>query len=575
MAKELSWGIGPYMRPHKRTVTYIAILQIIGVAAQIASIAMLKPILDEGVYGNDFDDIIIMGAVLLLVTIIFSVVTSYSAFMASKIAAAISKEMRNDIVSSLLNKQRLDSKGSTTNTMTCLITDINTIQKYIYEGLRTYLPMPFLILSLIICTLIINYLVGVLLAITFALVTAITIFLAIRISKFYSKQLESIDSVNSLLRQKIYGARTIRAYNGKEYETEKFLVASKRLGGYNTKVALNSYYIPHLMSVVVWLSIVFIYTVTALSSLREAVVPTELILFMQFTTCFITTLSLIPYIVIEYPKAKASYSRLSAVMNAKDADTGVEKDVDQGGLAVEISDLTLTDNLGKKSLDGVALTIPKGGFVSLVGPNGCGGYNVAMTMLGFNKPVSGEVSVCGLDALRSSPELIRSRISYVSNSINILEGTMRFNLDPHGLNTDEEIMEICRKVGLDSFIDDLPNGLDSIVSDSKSSLSGGQKQLVLIARGLLKHPELYIFENCFYSLDVKTRERVFRTIKEIKDSTVVFVMNDTWTCNDSSKVILMDCGRVSDVGTHEELLGRSRLYADMCKFGQMKEGTWA
>jgi ABC-type multidrug transport system fused ATPase/permease subunit len=296
---------------------------------------------------------------------------------------------------------------------------------------------------------------------------------------------------------------------------------------------------------------------------------------MQFTTCFITTLSLIPYIVIEYPKAKASYSRLSAVMNAKDADTGVEKDVDQGGLAVEICDLTLTDNLGKKSLDGVALTIPKGGFVSLVGPNGCGGYNVAMTMLGFNKPVSGEVSVCGLDALRSSPELIRSRISYVSNSINILEGTMRFNLDPHGLNTDEEIMEICRKVGLDSFIDDLPNGLDSIVSDSKSSLSGGQKQLVLIARGLLKHPELYIFENCFYSLDVKTRERVFRTIKEIKDSTVVFVMNDTWTCNDSSKVILMDCGRVSDVGTHEELLRRSRLYADMCKFGQMKEGTWA
>ena len=93
----LDWGVSPYLKSHRGTVALITLLQIVGVAALILSIYLLKPILDEGVYGNDLDNILFLGAVLLVVTVIYSVVTAYSSFLASKVASSISKDMRNDI----------------------------------------------------------------------------------------------------------------------------------------------------------------------------------------------------------------------------------------------------------------------------------------------------------------------------------------------------------------------------------------------------------------------------------------------------------------------------------------------
>jgi len=575
MAPEHGYGLRRYLQPHRRTIAFTIVLLIVAVIAEIASISILKPLMNEGVYGDDLNDILYMGAILLILTIIYSAFQSYSSYVASKITAAVSHDMREDIIKSILKKQRLSSKGSTTNAMTCLTTDVNTVQSFLFETLRTYIQLPILIIALLLCTYYMVFDVGVMLTIIFIVVIVISIFLSERFSKYYMGQLSAIDDVNSQLRQKITGARTIRAYNGKEYEEKKFQNYNSRLGSFNRKVTLNSYYIPNFISALVWISVVFIYTYAALETADQEIFPTELVLFMQYTSLFVTTLAIVPYITIGYPKFKASLSRISDTLDLSDDDT--EKFVESdSSLAVSIKGLTLIDSLGKKSLDNVSIDIRKGEKVSIIGPNGSGGYNIAMTILGFNRPLSGEVSVCGLDALRSSPEMLRPRISYVSNSINILEGTMRFNLDPHSQRTDEEIMEVCTKLGLDSFIDDLPNGLDTIVNDNRNSISGGQKQMVLIARAILKDPELYIFENCFYSIDPITRGRIMKTAMEMcQDKTVLFIMNDTYTCDLSTNIILMDRGTVSDIGEHDQLLKRSELYSKMYHAGQGREGTWA
>ena len=148
MATKPDRMIGHYLLPHLPMIIVIMILQIVGVIAQVVAILLLKPILDEGVYGNDMNDILVMGGILVVVTVIYSIMTSLSSFLSSKIAAATAHQMRMDIMDATLKSQNLDQKNSTTNTMTILTTDVDIVQKFIFEGLRTYLPMPVLMIEI-------------------------------------------------------------------------------------------------------------------------------------------------------------------------------------------------------------------------------------------------------------------------------------------------------------------------------------------------------------------------------------------------------------------------------------------
>ena len=575
MATKPDRMIGHYLLPHLPMIIVIMILQIVGVIAQVVAILLLKPILDEGVYGNDMNDILVMGGILVVVTVIYSIMTSLSSFLSSKIAAATAHQMRMDIMDATLKSQNLDQKNSTTNTMTILTTDVDIVQKFIFEGLRTYLPMPVLMIALLACTYYYNETVAIMLGILFVIVVVLTHLLYQRIVKLLEPQLIWIDRINTSLRQKISGTRTIRAYDGFDYETDKFGTISKNLGKHNNAINLNSYYIPHLVTAIMWICVVFIYVFIAINSVSRMVVPTEIIIFMQYTSYFIATLSIIPFIGMERPRARSCSLRINNIVKILDERATPPLDM-KGDGSIVISNLSINDSLGGKTVENINMNIATGNTVSIIGPIGCGCHYIGTAIMGFSRPSSGKLIISGCDVKDVPPEHIRSMVSYTGNNMNIIPGTLRFNLDPHGHNDDTEILRICSEIGLDRWVSQLPNGLDTYVTDDKASISGGQKQLVLIARAILKHAEINIFDNCFFSLDTETKKKVMDVLeKSCQDKTVIFIMNDAWTCPKSSKVYLMDCGVMSCEGTHESLLKESQLYRDMNSIGQTEAGTWA
>ena len=574
-----SWTIFTLLKPHSKTVFLIIALQAVGAFAQVEAITLLKPLLNEGVYGNDMDVLAFMALALLALTLIIAGVLIATTILASRVATSVSESLRVDIMKATVGVEDLRDLGSSpTDAMVCLINDVASVQAFTFEVLRTYVPMPILLILLFIYTFLANVAIGVFMIFTVIVVAILTYLFTARIRPLYAKQVEYMGDINSGLREKVLGARTIRAYAGYDYEVKKFYERSGRLGKINDKITMYSYYIPNIATACMWLFIVFIFVASALEE-GTSLNASEIIIFMQFATTMVATLALVPFICVDAPKASVCYRHIKALIRkSKEVertypDEAVIEDTEH---CLSTQGAVVKDRFGGIGLDNLDLTIDKGKTVTLLGPNGCGISHLINMMLGFNIPDSGKVLVNGMDVSKTDPALIRNTVSYADNSLHILRGTVRFNLDPRGLYTDEEIMELCNRIGLGDYISSLYDGLDTPIHHSVSSMSGGQKLLVIIARCLLKDAELYVFDDCLFSLDTATKAKVLETITDIcRGKSVIYLMHDTSTCELSDEIILLSGGRVVARGDHEFLVTASEFYKDIYNTGQGRSGTWA
>ena len=562
---------------HKYKIIAIVLLHVICVLAQVEAINILKPLMNEGVESQDMGTIMYLGWVLVLLTVIASVTIFVTSYLSSKIATAASEALRMGVMEAAIKARSMDDlNGGTTNTMTCLTADVSAVQRYVFDSLRMYLPMPFLMVILFYYTFELNNLVGLILIVSLSLIVLVTFMSSRRVYPLFKVQKESVDRVNALLRDKIGGARPIRAFNGFSYEEEKFKEASATLGSNNRDIELNNYYLPNLAIAFMWMFLVTIFVIIIFDE-KGIDMAIEMILFMQYATYLVSTLAIVPYICVDAPRAMASHQRLlDVISSAKNEQKKDAPDSRDHEYALRIVGVGQKDSFGRKVMDDVSIDLRSGEVMSIIGPNGCGNSMLFSIALGFRHADVGTIYVDGMDVNEVDPKHVRDCMAYAGNYVHVFRGTLRYNLDPHGRRSDAEIMDMCRRIGLDSFVAGLPQGLDALITEDASVMSGGQKLLLVIARTLLRDVPLYVFDDCFYSLDPDTKARTFKTIMEVCGGrAVIFVMHDISTCRGSDSIVLMEKGRVLDRGTFDELRERSPLFKELCTEGQRRDGTWA
>ncbi len=555
------------LHPYWKYILAIVIVQIFGVLAQIDAINILKPMLNIGAYEKDLEFVWNSALMLIILTIVMSAAMAISSLIASKVASSLSESLRMRIMRRSIELQNLDSlKGSTTDTMTALTTDVSNIQMFAFVTFRNYLPLPFLLIALMCCTFYIDVKIGLVMLVMMAVLALVSFILILRIRGLYLRQVQSIDDLNTLFRQKVVGAKTIRAYNGFEYEKSKFEEGSAKLGAVNSKLSYRTYFIPNITTAAMWLVIVFILVITGLDWRTDETRVVEIVLFMQYISLIVSSLVLIPYFLIELPKAYSSHIRIGWLMEeARRSSRGYgDVHVEEGDESLSFIDVSSKDIYGTSMLEGVNLSIRKGEVVSIVGPNGSGSSEVISILLGFNQDFTGKATVMGMDVRDTDPRRIRINIAYAGFGLQVIPGTIRMNIDPHGYHSDDEIMDVCEEIGLADHIRNLPDGLDTKVDNDNPHGSGGQIQQIIIARCLLKDSSMFVFDNCFFSLDAQSKTKALNSImKRTEGSSVLFVTHDMMTCGLSDRIIIMDDGRVIDSGTHDSLVILSKLYRDL------------
>ena len=574
-----NWTIGALLRPHCRLIAAIVVLQILGAIGQVVSITLLKPIMDKSIYGDDMSEFIFLAAALVSATLLVAAVMIVTTIMASHVSTAVAEELRIRIMDATVGVDNLETLGSSpTDAMVCLTNDVSSVQKYVFEGLRTYLPMPILLLLLLGYTFTTNAVIAAIMLGTVVLITSVTMAFTAHLGSMYQDQVRCLGEINTSLREKVVGSRTIRAYNGYDYEVAKFAERSGRFGKVNREIALASYYIPNMATAFMWTFIVLIFVASALDE-GTTLDVSEIIIFMQFATTIVATLALISYISIGAPRAHVCFQHIKGLV-AKSDEVRLNRsygcEVENTANCIYAENVVLRDCSGGLILDGLDMEILRGRKVTILGPNSDGLGHLMDMILGFEKPDSGRFVVNGMDVSRTDPRDIRPEIAYAGNSMHILTGTLRFNLDPHHRCSDGQLTAMCDRVGLTEFIDGLEKGLDTPINHAEASMSGGQRLLVIIVRCLIKDAPLYVFDDCLFSLDNATKEKVLDAISEVcAGRTVIFRMHDTSTCEASDEIILMSRGKVVGHGTHSDLLGSSELYNELYKTGQGRYGTWA
>ena len=393
----------------------------------------------------------------------------------------------------------------------------------------------------------------------------------------FRRRQKLVDSINRFIREKLSGIRVIRAFNRSEFEDERF-------AAYNSELSSLTLKFQRLMSVLIPVCIVLIITaldlliifaaknidkldhITQAAELSSSIGNLQAFVVYMIMIVFSFTMAAAMFVIV--PRARISAKRIIEVLDIepsiKDPKNPLTVDESKKG-TVEFRNVTFGYNSSEApALIDVSFTAEKNKVTAIIGGTGSGKSTIVNLITRFYDVNDGEVLFDGVDVRALKQDDLHSRISYISQKACLFSGTIRENLLYGDENADEQRLRQALEISQSAeFVDKLPEGLDSFVSQSGTNLSGGQKQRLSIARALTRQAEVYIFDDTFSALDFKTDAALRTALKKNIDATVIIVAQRVGTILDADKIVVLDQGRIVGMGTHSELMQCCDVYKEI------------
>lgn len=381
-----------------------------------------------------------------------------------------------------------------------------------------------------------------------------------------------IDDLNRVTREGLTGIRVIRAYNKEDFEERRFSIANKVLADTNVSVARRMSALMPLIGFVLDLVIIVIAWVGGhlvdLGSFQAG----DLMAIIQYAMMLLMSVMMLSMIFMIWPRAQAAAERVTAVLQCEltvhdpDAAERVEAPTSSRAHSVRFEDVSFSfEGAEEPTLDGISFELEAGKTYALIGATGSGKSVLVDLIERFYDPTNGRILLDGIDIMRIPQAQLRTLISYAPQKTTLFTGTIADNIRYSNRNaSDEAVAEAAREAAAYDFIMEKPDGFETQITQAGGGLSGGQKQRIAIARALAKKAGLYVFDDSFSALDLKTDAQVRANLKRAtKEATVLIVAQRVSVAMDADMVIVLDEGRIDSIGTHEELLGASEVYNEI------------
>lgn len=395
------------------------------------------------------------------------------------------------------------------------------------------------------------------------------------ITKIFMLIQKEIDKINKVVRENIMGVRVIRAFNKQEYEKKRFENAN--LDVTNTYIKANrimAVLMPVAM-IVMNLTIVAILWYGAKGIDMGNTDLGAMVAFIQYTTMILFSIVFLTILFVMLPRAEAAAERVVEVLETpleiKDPEKPKQFTDNKG--YIQFIDVTFKyPGAEEPVLYNITFDAKPGEVIGILGTTGSGKSTLVSLIPRLYDVTSGQLLIDGVDVREVTQEELRKRISYVPQRAVIFTGTVKENIrmgKPDA--TDEEIIEAAKIAQAHGFIERLPQGYDTVISEGGTNLSGGQKQRISIARGILRRGDIFVFDDCFSALDFKTEAKLRMALKDVvKDATVVLVAQRVASVMNADKIVVLDEGRIVGVGSHKELMETSEVYREIV-FSQLSQ----
>ena len=514
---------------------------------------------------------------LMLICALFSAVSGIvNGVFASKVAANVSYTLRRLQFENVLRFSKKDVDDfSAASLITRSTNDVYQLQLFIARGLHIIVHAPAIAVLAIIVILGKDWHWTAATAVTMVFLVIVLAAVMSYSTKRFRKIQFLMDGVNSATRENLNGVRVIRAYNAEAYQKDKFDTANDAMLRNDLEVTramsvmfpLTSSLMNFLTMAIYWIGAGLIMNTPAYET--QIVLFGDMVVFSSYAMQIFSGFMMFAQIFRMMPRATVSSKRITEVIERVPSvpDDGTEVPEDS---TVVFDHVSFTyPGTDTKVLDDVSFTAKPGETVAIIGPTGSGKSTLMSILMRFYDPDEGSVSLGGRDIRLCSQEVVRRKLGYVPQQAIIFDGTVRDNVnygDMAASNGNEQVLHALEVAQARGFVEKLPEGLDSEISQYGRNLSGGQKQRLCIARAVCRKPEVYVLDDCFSALDYITDLKVREALAaESSENIRIIVAQRLGTIMDADRILVMDGGRIVGNGTHEELLRTCPLYREIAE----------
>lgn len=527
---------------------------------------------------NDY--IISKGIMMLLITLLSSVCAVFVGFFASRIAAGVSRNLRNDIFTKVQGFSTAEfNKFSTASLITRTTNDVQQFQQFIVLFFRIVVYAPIMGVGAVLKVMNTNT------SLTWTIALIVVVVLGIIFTAFafampkFNIMQKLVDRLNLVMRERLTGLLVIRAFNTEEYEEEKFDKANQDITNVNKFVFRMMTAIMPLMNLVMNCGILLIMWICAQQIDLGNLQIGDMMAFIQYTMQIVMSFLMISMIAMFLPRASIAAKRISEVLTTemliKDPASPKEFNERERGY-VEFKDVSFRyPGAEADVLSDISFTAKPGEITSFIGSTGSGKSTIINLIPRFFDVTSGEVLVSGTNVKDVTQHDLREHIGFVPQKGVLFSGTIESNLRLGKEDaSQEDLVEASTIAQAMDFIEAKSEQFEAPISQGGTNVSGGQKQRLSIARAIIKKPDVYIFDDSFSALDFKTdaalRKALGESIEETQ-STVFIVGQRVSSIMNSDQIIVLDKGRIVGKGTHQELMKTCSVYQEIALSQLSKE----
>ncbi|WP_326512027.1 ABC transporter ATP-binding protein [Clostridium intestinale] len=558
-----------FLKKYWISVVVILVLIYFQVMAELNLPNLMSDIVDTGIVNSDIDYILQTGGKMLLVALGGTLCSVVAALFASKVAMAFSRDVRREVFTHVegfsLNEF---NKIPTSSLITRTTNDITQVQTVMVMGLRILVMAPIMFVGALIMALSKDTYLARVIAAAIPLVLGMMIFVAVKGMPLFKSMQTKVDKLNLVVREGLTGIRVIRAFNRTDFEKDRFKAANKDLTDTAIKVnKLLATLMPLMMFVFNLLTIGILWFGANRIDLGEMAVG-DLMAFIQYAMQIMMSVIMVAMMFILIPRASASAVRINEVLDLKpeilDPKNPNNKKVERGH--VEFKNVYFRyPGAEEPVLSNISFDAKPGETTAIIGSTGSGKSALINLIPRFYDVEKGSILVDGVDIKDILQEDLRNKIGIVPQKAVLFSGSVSDNIR-YGKEdaSDEEVKHAAEVAQALDFVTNMKDGFDSFIAQGGNNVSGGQKQRLAIARALIRRPEIYVFDDSFSALDLKTDAKLRAALKkETGDSTVIIVAQRVSTVMDADRIIVLEQGEIAGMGTHKELLNNCEIYREI------------
>lgn len=537
-----------------------------------ASFELLVPlvmaqVIDIGMANGDIPYILERGLFLLGLALIGYAASVTAQYFSAKAAVGFATELRSALFKHVerISFSETDKIGQET-LITRLTSDVAQLQTGVNLTLRLLMRSPFIVFGAMVMAFVVDKKAALVFAVAIPLLSIVVFGIMLAGIPLYKKVQGRLEKLVLKTGENVKGSRVIRAFAGEEKEITGFKEENTlfcKIGVYTGKIAaiMN----PVTYVIVNAALIVLIYT-GAIHVDEGTLTQGELIALTNYMSQILIELIKLANLIINITKSFASANRISEILDLEvtSNETGNAEKV-KGSASVEFDNVSLNYNgSAEPALKKISFKVSPGMKVGIIGGTGSGKTSIVRLIPGFYKPSSGNIMINGVSINKYSAEELKQMVGYVPQKAMLFSGTVKENVMWGKENaTDDEVVESLRKASALDFVMAKERGLEAVVQSGASNFSGGQKQRLTIARALIRHPSILIFDDSFSALDMATEAELKKELSKIDDTTMFIISQRTSSVKDTDMILVVDEGMIVGAGTHEELLSKCSLYREI------------